>query len=95
MKTRLMADDWPSSPVNQVDQITAGSVMFAGVNKTMVTHDVGEAVYLSDRIVIMDRDPGRISEIVAVPFAKPRTRLDPDVVALTERIVERLAKALA
>jgi sulfonate transport system ATP-binding protein len=61
----------------------------------MVTHDVGEAVYLSDRIVVMDREPGRIREIIAVPFAKPRTRLDPAVAALTERIVNRLENTLA
>jgi sulfonate transport system ATP-binding protein len=62
----------------------------AGTTMLMVTHDVGEAVYLSDRIVVMDREPGRIREIVEVPFAKPRTRLDPAVAALTERIVSRL-----
>ena len=66
-----------------------------GTTMLMVTHDVSEAVYLSDRIVVMDRDPGRIREVIEVPFAKPRTRLDPLVAALTERIIDRLENTLA
>jgi sulfonate transport system ATP-binding protein len=66
-----------------------------GTTMLMVTHDVSEAVYLSDRIIVMDRDPGRIREIVEVPFAKPRGRLDPAVAALTERIVDRLENTVA
>jgi sulfonate transport system ATP-binding protein len=66
-----------------------------GTTMLMVTHDVSEAVYLSDRIIVMDRDPGRIREIVEVPFAKPRSRLDPAVAALTERIVDRLENTVA
>lgn len=40
----------------------------------MVTHDVDEAVYLSDRIVVMTPRPGRITKIVDVPFHHPRAR---------------------
>jgi ABC-type nitrate/sulfonate/bicarbonate transport system ATPase subunit len=40
----------------------------------MITHDVEEAVYLSDRIVIMSSRPGRIKRIVDVPLARPRDR---------------------
>jgi NitT/TauT family transport system ATP-binding protein len=38
-----------------------------------VTHSVTEAVFLSTRIVVLSANPGRIAEIIPVPFAYPRT----------------------
>ena len=35
----------------------------------LVTHDIGEAIAMSDRIIIMDRNPGRIKEIVEIPHS--------------------------
>ena len=37
-----------------------------------ITHSIGEAVFLSDRIVIMDRNPGRIVETITVDLPRPR-----------------------
>jgi nitrate/nitrite transport system ATP-binding protein len=43
----------------------------------MITHDVDEAVLLSDRIVMMTNGPSaRIGEILDVPLARPRNRLE-------------------
>jgi len=39
-----------------------------------VTHSVDEAVYLSDRIIVMTSEPGRIVDDIAVPLPRPRTR---------------------
>ena len=39
-----------------------------------VTHDLEEAVYLGDRIVVLGAHPGRVQEIVEVPVPRPRTR---------------------
>lgn len=39
-----------------------------------VTHDLEEALFLSDRVVVMSRDPGRIIRDVRVPFGRPRDR---------------------
>jgi sulfonate transport system ATP-binding protein len=64
------------------------------VTMLMVTHDVAEAVFLSDRIVVMDRNPGRIRGVVDVPLPKPRNRHDPGVLALTETLVGRLETAV-
>ncbi|MFM2416078.1 MAG: nitrate transport ATP-binding protein, partial [Pseudomonadota bacterium] len=43
----------------------------------MVTHDVDEALMLSDRVVMMTNGPeARVGEVMAVPFARPRVRTD-------------------
>jgi NitT/TauT family transport system ATP-binding protein/sulfonate transport system ATP-binding protein len=56
----------------------------------LVTHDVDEAVYLSDRIVIMTPRPGRISEIIEVDLGRPRLRNSPDFLRLRSLILEKL-----
>ena len=38
----------------------------------LVTHDVEEAIFLSDRIYVMSARPGEIKDIVSIPFARPR-----------------------
>ena len=38
-----------------------------------VTHSIDEAIYLSDRIVVMGNNPGRILVEYPVPFERPRT----------------------
>ena len=40
-----------------------------------VTHDLDEAIYLSDRIIVLGAKPGRIRRIIEVPFARPRDEL--------------------
>ncbi|NYE22726.1 ABC transporter ATP-binding protein [Pigmentiphaga litoralis] len=57
------------------------------ITMLMVTHDVEEAVYLSDRIVVMDPRPGRIRRVVDVPIAKPRRRTDPAVIGIKDEIL--------
>src|SRR5262249_46728790 len=37
-----------------------------------VTHDIEEAIFLADRVLVMGRNPGRIVEEIAVPFDRPR-----------------------
>jgi NitT/TauT family transport system ATP-binding protein len=55
-----------------------------------VTHDVDEAVYLADKIVIMDKNPGRIAEIIEVDIERPRKRESEDFIKLQESIVGKL-----
>jgi ABC-type nitrate/sulfonate/bicarbonate transport system ATPase subunit len=45
-----------------------------GITMILVTHDVEEAVYPGDRVVVMEPRPGRIWRIVPVPLERPRNR---------------------
>lgn len=61
----------------------------------LVTHDVDEAVYLSDRIVIMSPRPGKISEILDVSLLRPRQRNHESFTKLRNIILEKLHLASA
>ena len=46
-----------------------------GKTTLFVTHDLDEAIYLSDRIVALAARPGRVKQIIDVPFKRPRPLL--------------------
>lgn len=55
-----------------------------------VTHDIDEAIFLADRVVVMTPRPGRIHEVISVPIPRPRpvsSLIDPEFVALKQRIL--------
>ncbi|MFS2003417.1 ABC transporter ATP-binding protein [Duganella sp. CT11-25] len=58
-----------------------------------VTHDVEEAIYLGQRVVVMAPRPGRIDSVIEVPFGAERhqdLKLSPEFIALKRRILERI-----
>lgn len=55
----------------------------------LVTHDIDEAVYLSDRIMMMRANPGMIHKEIAVPLAKPRDRGSSDFQYFRKLILEQ------
>jgi ABC-type nitrate/sulfonate/bicarbonate transport system ATPase subunit len=66
----------------------------------MVTHDIDEAIYLSDRIVVMTNGPrAGVQEIIDVPFARPRSRSELagslEYAQLKSRLVYLLTEVLA
>jgi NitT/TauT family transport system ATP-binding protein len=68
---------------------TATTVVF-------VTHSIPEAVFLSDRVVVMSPRPGRISNIVTIDLPRPRditTRETPRFFELATRVRESLREA--
>ncbi len=58
-----------------------------------VTHDVGEAVLLADRILLFDRAPGRIQEEIRITLGRPRQKERDDYFGLCRSITKKI-KAL-
>ena len=56
----------------------------------LVTHDVDEAIYLSDRIIIMTPRPGKISEILTIKMPHPRHRGGAEFLTIRGEILEKL-----
>jgi NitT/TauT family transport system ATP-binding protein len=65
-----------------------------GLTILLVTHDVEEAVYLSDRIALLTRRPALVAEVFANPLPRPRSvvesREDPRFLALRHELLTRL-----
>src|SRR5881409_4201946 len=56
----------------------------------LVTHDIDEAIYMSDRIVIMTQRPGRIERIIPVNLTRPRDRSSAEFLQLRSDILETM-----
>lgn len=56
----------------------------------MVTHDVDEAVYMSNKVIVMAPRPGRIRKIIDIDLEYPRNRLSNDFVNYRNEIMEML-----
>ena len=61
----------------------------------MVTHDVDESVYLSDRVIVMSRDHGKILEDLKIDLPRPRDRTNPQYHAYVDQLTEILKSALS
>lgn len=61
-----------------------------GTTMLLVTHDIDEAIYMSDRLVIMTQRPGRIERTIAVDLERPRDRSGADFLQLRASILELL-----
>jgi NitT/TauT family transport system ATP-binding protein len=80
---RLLIDTWRAHPTTIV----------------FVTHDVDEAIFLSDRIALFQSEPGRLSEVIEVDLPRPRTGYDvrahPRAIELRAQITGHLRSARA
>ncbi len=61
-----------------------------GTTMLLVTHDIDEAIYMSDRIVIMTPRPGRVERIIEIKLERPRQRNDAAFLRLRADILEML-----
>lgn len=68
-----------------------------GMTILVVTHDIDEAVYLSDRVVVLGERPARVTEIIDIDFGEPRdqiaTRSRPEFAELRTAVFELIRKA--
>jgi len=83
-------------PFGSLDEFTREALnlelmnIWSATRKTIlfVTHNIGEAVFLSDRIVVMTPRPGRIVKVVDVNLPRPRTRDVMHTPAYADRVFE-------
>lgn len=82
-------------PFGSVDAITREKLqddllrLWSGMRKTIVfvTHDIEEALYLADEIIIFSSLPGTIRAAIRVDLPRPRSRTDPKIGLLREKIM--------
>lgn len=58
----------------------------------LITHDIDEAIFLSDRILIMGKNPGEMKKEIKVPLARPRGRNSQDFIRIREEIYKEFFK---
>jgi NitT/TauT family transport system ATP-binding protein len=68
---------------------TSGSIPTKAI--LMVTHNIEEGVFMADRIVVMDRNPGRVAAVLWVGLPHPRDRKSPPFLTLVDRVYGLLA----
>ncbi|MDR3617731.1 MAG: ABC transporter ATP-binding protein [Paludisphaera borealis] len=61
-----------------------------GTTMVLVTHDIDEAIYMSDRIVVVTPRPGRIERVIDVDLERPRLRNSHPFMELRAEILELL-----
>jgi ABC-type nitrate/sulfonate/bicarbonate transport system ATPase subunit len=61
-----------------------------GTTMLLVTHDIDEAIYMSDRIVMMTPRPARVERIIDISLDRPRQRNSPAFLELRNEILEML-----
>jgi ABC-type nitrate/sulfonate/bicarbonate transport system ATPase subunit len=78
VKTDILLMDEPFAALDEQTRMVLGedlSILLARTGKTIVfvTHSLAEAVFLSDRVVVMTARPGRIKSTVVIPVPHPRS----------------------
>lgn len=53
----------------------------------MVTHDIDEAIYLSDRIVVLSAKPGVIKDDISITLPRPRDRSSIDFMNIRRKVM--------
>lgn len=57
-----------------------------------ITHNVDEAVYLANKVVIMSSKPGRIKKVMDIDMNRPRKRLSSEYISTVEEILEEMTE---
>ncbi|TQK11414.1 ABC transporter ATP-binding protein [Herbaspirillum sp. SJZ107] len=91
-RPRVLLLDEPFSAVDALTRIKLQDLLARvarerGLSVLLVTHDIDEAVHLSDRIVLLDRQPGPPRAETPVALARPRARGDAEAARLKAAIL--------
>ncbi|RAI57725.1 ATP-binding cassette domain-containing protein [Roseicella frigidaeris] len=95
-RPRLLALDEPLGALDALTRIGMQALVEAvwraeGFTAVLVTHDVGEAVALADRVILLEQ--GRVAMDVPIDLPRPRRHGDAALAALEARILDRLLAA--
>jgi sulfonate transport system ATP-binding protein len=87
--------DEPFSAVDALTRMRLQELLLAIWERTkvtmlLVTHDLDEALYLSDRVAVMSGRPAALSEVVPVRLPRPRDRRDPELLRMRAHLMESL-----
>jgi NitT/TauT family transport system ATP-binding protein len=107
-RPELLLMDEPFSALDAMMRVELQDLLLSlwqelGLTILFVTHDLDEALYLAQRVILLSASPGTVADTVEVPLAYPRnqlaTRSDPVYLRLRERLyrsmVEEVTKARA
>ncbi|MEM6606302.1 MAG: ABC transporter ATP-binding protein [Pseudomonadota bacterium] len=95
-KPRILLMDEPFSALDAQTRTRMQSYLLeiwkhVDITILFITHDLDEAIYLADRILVLDAHPGRVNELIEVPVSRPRSVaqfLEPEFLAARQRLDE-------
>jgi len=61
-----------------------------GTTMVLVTHDIDEAIYMSDRIALLSPRPGRVEHVLDVSLTRPRQRTSPEFLEMRVALMQML-----
>jgi len=87
--------DEPFSAVDALTRMTLQDLVLAIWQRTritmlLVTHDLDEALYLSDRVFVMSGKPAALNQVIAVGVPRPRDRRNPELARQRVHLMEAL-----
>ena len=99
-KPRILLMDEPFGALDAQTRCTMQSYLLqiwqnVDITILFITHDLDEAIYLADRIVVLDAHPGRVQEIIDVPISHPRSAeqlLEPRFLSVKKRLEDLIHK---
>lgn len=91
----LLLMDEPFSAIDAINRMTLQDYLidtWSEERRTVVyvTHDIEEAVYLADRIVILKPSPGRLAADLSVALTRPRDRHSPEFLAMKSQVLKEM-----
>lgn len=99
-RPRVLLLDEPFSAVDAFTRMKLQELLIRiaqhhGITLLLVTHDVDEAVYLSDRVLVLETNPGTVREAVDIAVARPRSRTDEHLALRRAEVLSALQRVHA